>query len=182
MSDSISIRTLKIRQKPAIYVGGPESRFQWFQVLLVFSTSQSESGMSLEAMQKTGCPLAIEAAEYKKTECILDLDKYQEYLDGYEFSEEEYDEDHQTLVRTVTNTSPYKREDVVATGYRETLGSLSYIEKFGVYVYRNYVTDCATTRGALQDLQALAAGYNPSRTVPTYYLCQLLEILNIFWD
>lgn len=67
-------------------------------------------------------------------------------------------------------------------GYQESSSHLKYKEKFNVFVYRSYVIDCAASRGVIDDLIKLEAGFNPSHTTEEFFVSYLLKCLDCLVD
>lgn len=59
---------------------------------------------------------------------------------------------------------------------------LTYIPKFNVYQYRQYISWIPAAQGIIQQIRMLQLGVNNSRTTDDYLLYQCIEALDNFWD
>jgi hypothetical protein len=148
---------------------------------LVFRASGEFKDMCLRDTQK-----------WKEVSVCIDTEKYDEYIDGIEFDfgdketrepVGEYNgEPYYPL--EIKNNSGIDRDSLFVTGYTDNYSSfLTYIEKFDVFRFHEYIQYNPATVGILEFIDELKEGkskYGICCDYNQFHSC--LKSLEFFWD
>jgi hypothetical protein len=152
--------------------------WQYYTYNLVFRASDEFKEMCLQDTQK-----------WKETKVCIDTEKYDEYIDGmnYDFNEDlkpigEWNGEP-TYEWKPKNNSGIDRSSLFVTGYTDNYSSfLTYIEKFDVFRFHEYLQHNPATTGILKFIDELKEGksYGICCDYNQFYAC--LKSLEYFWD
>jgi len=154
--------------------------WQYFRHNLVFRASDEFKEMCLQDTQK-----------WKQVSVCIDTEKYDEYIAGteFDFGDEETREPigeyngQSYYPLNIKNNSGIDRDSLFIKGYTDNYSSfLTYIEKFDVFRFYEYLQYNPATIGILKFIDELKEGksYGITCSYNQFYAC--LKSLEYFWD
>jgi hypothetical protein len=153
-----------------------DNEYKWLYVNLVFKVTDEYDIIVCNSRAEEWSKTAIYEVEDTKQidEHFLHIKHTFKKIEGSDLSE---------LVSVCTDPK-YDISDKQRRGFAlNSFHILNYIEKFDVFVYKDYVEDNPVTRAALSMLEGLKNGESPgSRFVSFSTFIRCIDTLNTFWD
>jgi hypothetical protein len=154
--------------------------WQYYTYNLVFRASGEFKEMCLQDTQK-----------WKETKVCIDTEKYDEYIAGLEF--DFGDEETRKPVGEyngqsyypldIKNNSGIDRSSLFVTGYTDNYSSfLTYIEKFDVFRFHEYLQHNPATTGILKFIDELKEGKSYGICCDWNQFYAAMKALEFFWD
>jgi hypothetical protein len=153
-----------------------DSEYSWLRVNLVFRVTDDHDILACKARSE----------EWSKT-TIYEVEDPEQIHNHFLHTQHKFEKipgsDLSKLISFSTDPE-YDISDRKRSGWAfNSFYVLQYIDKFDVFVYRDYVEDNSVTRAALSMLEDLKeTGTSTSRFVPFSTLTRCIDTLNNFWD